>query len=151
MRGPLRLGLLLAATVAALAGCGGRAHPALSPGCTGDAQRIVDAARAGGTLPDGTLLSQCVADAQTDADLQNVASAFTIAADMLAARAVHDAGAARALGILIGAGQRGAADSEGNATELANRLAADARRVHETAPRLDRVVNRATADGRARG
>ncbi len=87
MRGPLRLGLLLVAVAGALAGCGARHHPPLSAGCTGDAQRIVDAARAGGTLPDGTLLSHCVADAQTDADLQNVASAFTIAADMLAARA----------------------------------------------------------------
>jgi len=135
--------------VALIVGCGS-GHRSLSVACTGQAKPIEDAAVAAAALHDGTRLSECIADARSDADLQSVAVVFTTAADQLALRAKTDTTAARGLGFLIGAGRRGAADSA-IAIELVRRLGADQRRVHETAPGQDFAVARGITDGRARG
>jgi hypothetical protein len=145
------LGARVAAIVGVtlIAGCGSSQRSPAAV-CTGQAKPVEDAAVAAGVLADGTRLSDCIADARSDADLQSVALVFTTAGDELAARAKTDPAAARGLGFLIGAGRRGAASS-GVATELVRRLGADQRRVHETAPAQDFAVARGISDGQARG
>jgi hypothetical protein len=133
----------------AVVGCG--AHRAsFASVCAGPASAIERAAERGGPLTGGTRLSDCIADARSDADVQDVAAVDAAVADDLARRAPHDPRAARGLGFLIGAARRGAARNAG-AAELANRLGADARRVHETAPAMDGAVARGSAAGQARG
>ncbi len=136
--------------VVALAGCGSSAKTPPAA-CTADARDVENAAIASAALPDGTKLSDCVADAQSDGDLQAIALIFTMAGDQLAFRAKGDPKAARAVGFLVGAGRRGAKAGHGVAAELSNRLGTDVRRVHETAPDQDFAVARGIADGRARG
>jgi hypothetical protein len=77
-------------------------------------------------LPDGTRLSECVARARSDGDLQNVGFVFTRAADDLALR-ISDKASALRLGYLIGATRRGALHTAGVATELTRRVEQDAR------------------------
>jgi hypothetical protein len=71
-------------------------------------------------LTDGTLLSECVARASDDAELQMIGYALTPVADRLAART--DERAATQLGFLVGAVRRGAADGNGVQAELVRRL-----------------------------
>jgi hypothetical protein len=146
----LRPGVVTIFGVVLLWGCGS-GHHSPAPACTGEAKTIEAAAIAASALADGTKLSDCVANARSDADLQAVAVAFTTAGDELALRAKTDPAAARGLGFLIGAGRRGATHSAGNAIELSRRLGADQRRVHETAPSQDFVVVRGITDGQTRG
>src|ERR671930_379552 len=76
-----------------------------------------------GRLPDGTPLSACVADADTDAELQTAGLVLTTAADRLAERATRgDAVAALRLGYLTGAVRRGAAHTAGVGAELERRV-----------------------------
>jgi hypothetical protein len=132
-----------------IVGCGSsRNSPAAA--CTGQAKPVENAAVAASKLDGGSKLSDCIADAHTDADLQSVAVVFTTAGDELAQRATTDPKAARGLGFLIGAARRGAASSA-IAVELVRRLGADQRRVHETAPAQDFAVVRGVTDGQARG
>ena len=71
------------------------------------------------TLPSGTRLSQCVANARSDSDLQNAGTILTRAADHLSAAArAGDADAALRLGYLVGAARRGAAHTAGIHAEL---------------------------------
>ncbi len=145
----MRLSLLVALSVV-LVGCGADKKP-VPAACIGPALPIQQAALAGGPLPDGSRLSDCIVHANSDAKLSGVATALAAATDDLAIRAGRgDQQAAQALGFLIGATQRGA-DTNSTAAELARRLAADARRVHELAPEMDRLVTRGSAAGRARG
>ena len=110
---------LFAATV--LAACGAASAP-LDGACLGSAGAIEHAlARAPRpvTLPSGTRLSQCVANARSDADLQNAGAVLTRAADHLSAEArAGDAGAALRLGYLVGAARRGARRTAGIHAEL---------------------------------
>ena len=110
---------LFAATV--LAACGAASAP-LDGACLGSAGAIEHAlARAPRpvTLPSGTRLSQCVANARSDADLQNAGAVLTRAADQLSAEArTGDAGAALRLGYLVGAARRGARRTAGIHAEL---------------------------------
>jgi hypothetical protein len=121
----------LAAAVAAAPGCGDE-RPPLSTLCTQGERPIAQALRrAPGpvALPDGTRLSQCVANARGAGDLQSFGVVVTRLADRLADRADDDPGAAVRLGYLIGAAERGAAHSEGIHAELVHRLQVTARRL----------------------
>jgi hypothetical protein len=130
---PRRTAALLAAAAlgTAAAGCRSGDPPRVDDACTGSPAAIERAlARAPRpvALPSGTRLSECVADARTDADLQNAGLVLTRAADHLAARAQRgDAGAAVELGYLVGAARRGAARTNGIHAELAHRLESAAR------------------------
>jgi hypothetical protein len=92
----------------------------ISGGCGPAATPLADACTAGGPinhalaqapravrLPDGTLLSRCIADGRSDAELQSVGLAYTSVADALRARAQGgETAAALQLGFLIGATRR---------------------------------------------
>jgi hypothetical protein len=142
------LGLVILTAV--IAGCGADRAP-IPAACSGPVAPVQRAALRGAALSSDSLLSDCIAHAASDGALQAVATTFAAAGDDLAARAGRgDQQAAHGLGFLIGATQRGA---EGNSAgaELANRLEADARRVHEVAPEMDALVTRGSTAGRARG
>jgi hypothetical protein len=106
---------------AALAACGATSAP-LDGACLGSAgviERALARAPRPVTLPSGTRLSQCVANARSDADLQNAGAVLTRAADHLSAAArAGDAGAALRLGYLVGAARRGARRTAGIHAEL---------------------------------
>jgi hypothetical protein len=128
-----RLAALLAFVPLALmaAGCGAGDPPPVDAACTaspGAIERALARAPAPVTLGSGTRLSECIADARSDADVQNAGVVFTRAADHLAARAQRgDAGAALDLGYLVGAARRGAARTNGIHAELARRVESAAR------------------------
>jgi hypothetical protein len=125
------------ALVAALAGCGATHHAPPDPRCTEPAT-IVRVAGGGS----GPRISDCVRRATNDVDLQDVGSAVSSAADVLATRRQ-----ARALGFLIGATRRGTGTS-GVQAELVNRVEAVARRMGAAD---DAAVRQGIADGEARG
>jgi hypothetical protein len=127
-----RLAALIALALAlAAAGCGGSDPAPVDAACMASPDAIERAlARAPGpvALPSGTRLSECVAGARSDADLQNTGLVLTRAADDLADRAQRgDAAAAVGLGYLVGAARRGAARTNGIHAELARRLESAAR------------------------
>jgi hypothetical protein len=128
MRLPTRHGWSVLVALAALAsGCGAGSKP-VPPSCLNgpqDIERALHGAPGPVALPDGTRLSQCVARATSDGDLQNVGFVFTRAADDLALR-ISDHDTAVRLGYLIGATRRGALHTAGVATELARRVEQDA-------------------------
>ena len=115
----LRVLALLAA--ASLAACGASADP-LDEACMsgpGAIERALTRAPGPVTLPSGTRLSQCVANARSDSDLQNAGAVLTRAADDLSAAArAGDADAAVRLGYLVGAARRGARRTAGIHAEL---------------------------------
>jgi hypothetical protein len=105
----------------ALAACGATSAP-LDGAClssAGTIERALARAPQPVTLPSGTRLSQCVANARSDSDLQTAGAVLTRAADHLAAAArAGDADAALRLGYLVGAARRGAARTAGIHAEL---------------------------------
>src|SRR4051794_3870380 len=123
--------LALAPLALAAAGCGEGDPPPVDAACIASPaaiERALARAPAPVTLPSGTRLSECVAGARSDADLQNAGLVLTRAADHLADRAQRgDAGAALDLGYLVGAARRGAARTNGIHAELARRLESAAR------------------------
>jgi len=125
------------AVVAGLAGCGAKHHDPPDPRCTQPAT-IVRVARGGS----GPLISDCVRRATNDVDLQDVGSAVSSAADVLAARRQP-----RPLGFLIGATRRGTGTS-GVQAELVNRVEAVARQM---AGADDAAMRQGIADGEAHG
>ena len=109
----------------ALVACGEqhRPVPAMCTAGPGVIERALAAAPRAVRLPDGTPLSACVADADTDAELQTAGLVLTTAADRLAERATRgDAVAALRLGYLTGAVRRGAAHTAGVGAELERRV-----------------------------
>jgi hypothetical protein len=106
---------------AALAACGATSAP-LDGACVGSSSAIERAlARAPRpvTLPSGTRLSQCIANARSDSDLQNAGAVLTRAADHLSTVArAGDPDAALRLGYLVGAARRGARHTAGIHAEL---------------------------------
>jgi hypothetical protein len=106
---------------ASLAACGATSAP-LDGACMGSAgaiERALARAPRPVTLPSGTRLSQCVANARSDSDLQNAGAVLTRAADHLSAAArAGDADAALRLGYLVGAARRGAQHTAGIHAEL---------------------------------
>jgi hypothetical protein len=103
-----------------LGACGG-GEEAIAPGCT-ERPEVERAIAGGGTLPDGTRLSQCLKRATDPAALQNLGAVLTVVAEDLEDRAAADPDAARRLGFLIGAARRGVAGTDGQGAELARRL-----------------------------
>jgi hypothetical protein len=130
------------ALLATAAGCGGD-EAELSALCLEGpepVERALAAAPAPVRLADGTPLSACVRDAQTDADLQSFGLTATRVADALAAEADRADPAVR-LGYLIGAAQRGAAQTQGIQADLVRRLRASGRRVPDRLlPALERGI-----------
>jgi hypothetical protein len=148
----------LALLAPAAAACGGGDPPAQDPACIASPQAIERALhRAPGpvTVGSGTRLSDCVARAQSDADLQNTGLVLTRVADDLAARAQRgDAAAALGLGYLVGAARRGAAHTNGIHAELQRRMESAARPLSDEAgrsPTIARALARGLRAGEATG
>lgn len=152
---PLRLAALLVCPAVAVAACG-RGEPAFDQACAESTQaieRALAAAPGRVALPSGTRLSQCVAAARSDADLQNAGTTLTGAADDLAERALHgDAHAPLELGYLIGAARAGARHSAGVQDELVRHVElAGARVVGGAQPTARAELARGMRAGEARG
>ena len=130
------------------AGCAEDPDP-LPPAC-GDGPDVVRKALAAAPgevrLYDGTLLSECVARARTDADLQLVGFTITPVADELAA--IDTERAATRLGFLVGAARRGGAATNGVQIELVRRIES---RVRYDDPALIEAAERGARAGEARG
>ena len=158
---PRRVAVLLALALSAAtatAACGGGDPPRQDPACIAPAQTIERAlthAPAPVTLESGTRLSDCIARARSDADLQNTGLVLTRVADDLAARAQRgDARAALLLGYLVGAARRGAAHTNGIHAELQHRMESAARPLSEEAagrPTIARALARGLRAGEATG
>ncbi len=148
----LRPGAALLALVA-LAGCGAREH-VVAAACRMPGGKPVERAlaRAPGpvALQDGTKLSECVAEAVNDAQLQAVGAAFTTAAAHMSPAARRDPAVAERLGYLVGAVERGSARTAGFQAELLFRM-----RAFVDPGRLGReqraAAERGRVAGRARG
>jgi hypothetical protein len=118
---------LLVLVAAGLAGaCGEEEVPPVAGSCTGDRAAIVGAlerAPEAVRLPDGATISDCVRNARSDAELQNVGATLAGAAEDLEALALEgDEEAALRLGYLVGAARTGAATTSGVGAELVRRL-----------------------------
>jgi hypothetical protein len=152
-----RLALLLALAPLGLAAaaCGTGDPPPLDAACTASPEAIERAlarAPAPVTLSSGTRLSECVARARSDADLQNEGVVLTRAADHLALRAQRgDARAALGLGYLVGAARRGAAHTAGIHAELAHRVESAARLPADGGPDVVSALQRGLRAGEATG
>jgi hypothetical protein len=151
----LRSLLLAAAALLALGGCGQGDPPPLDAACTASTQaveRALERAPAPVALPGGARLSDCVARAHTDADLQNAGVVLTRVADDLAARAQGgDERAAVGLGYLVGATRRGAGRTSGIHAELRRRVEQAAAYLHEGGPAVMAAMRRGLRAGRASG
>jgi hypothetical protein len=139
----------IGAVLAVLAtGCA-EEQPPLPPAC-GDGPGVVRKALAKAPgdvrLYDGTLLSDCVAKASTDAELQLVGYGLTPVADALASTSTERA--ATQLGFLVGAARRGGSSSNGVQAELVRRLES---RVRYDEPALLAAAERAAAAGEDHG
>jgi hypothetical protein len=142
--------------VAALAGgCQDDGAPALSLSCTDEPAGVVRALeRAPGAvaLSDGTALSACLRDADSDAEMQNVGATFSRAAEDLELLGMRgDQDAALRLGYLVGASRRGAERNSAIATELVRRLERSAAAVDGSSRGAGAAVQRGLAAGEARG
>ncbi len=151
---------LFSCAALALPGCGGSDDAILSAGCTEDDGAVVAALeRAPGdvTLPDGTLLSQCVANGMDDADLQNIGITYHRAAETLRRTARDGSGAgeeeaALRLGYLVGATRKGASGTNGVMAELQRRIENVAGRyTDEASPAARTALERGLAAGERRG
>jgi hypothetical protein len=139
------IGLALAAVVA---GCGSEPAP-LPPACSDGPEQVLAAlgdAPGAVALTDGTLLSDCVARASDDAELQMVGFALTPVADRLVERGTERA--ALQLGFLVGAVRRGAERTNGVHAELVRRMES---RVRYEDPALLRAAERGAAAGEDHG
>jgi hypothetical protein len=116
--------LSLACIAASATACGSNDAP-IPPACASGSSAIERALRAAPghvALSDGTLLSECVERATSDADLQTFGELATTVAEQLEARSSREPHAALELGYLVGATRRGAATTNGIHLELARRL-----------------------------
>jgi hypothetical protein len=117
--------VLVLLAVVTLAACGASDDP-LDEACVDSPAAIERALRrapAPVTLSTGTRLSECVANARSDSDLQRAGLVLTRAADHLSmAASAGDDGAALRLGYLIGAARRGARRTEGIHAQLQRRI-----------------------------
>jgi hypothetical protein len=145
MRGALVLGAALA-----LAACG-EDTPRLDAACLRSPaaiERALGRAPAPVTLPTGTRLSECVANARSDSDLQSAGLVLTRAADDLAAAARRgEPGAALRLGYLVGAARRGARRTAGIHAELQRHIERSAAPLEDAGA----IVAAALARGRRAG
>jgi hypothetical protein len=142
------IGLLAGLVLALGGGCGHEPEP--PPVACGAGPEAIE--RALGALPrpvrldGGARVSDCVARALTDGELQQLGFVLTAVADRLAERATPRA--AEQLGFLVGAVRRGAARSNGIHAELVRRLEGA---VTYADPAMLRAARRGRAAGEARG
>ena len=146
--------LLVLLAAAALVACGSAEHP-LDEACL-ESPRAIERALARApapvTLAGGTRLSECVANARSDSDLQNAGTVLTRAADDLAEGAAGgDAVAALRLGYLVGATRRGARKTAGIHAELQRRIERAAAHLDEAGGRVAAAVGRGLRAGEATG
>ena len=129
-------------------GCTESDGPPPSTACTAEPAAVAAAlAKAPGEvrLADGTPLSECVARAGSDAELQNLGLVLTGVAEDLEAQALEEPRAALQLGYLIGAARRGAPSESSLQAELVHRLERSA------ALDLPAAAERALAEGMRAG
>lgn len=144
----MRAAVLVTALALVAVGCGGE-RSRLPPSCSdgpGPVLRALAAAPGPVALPDGTRLSECVAQAGDDAELQLLGFTLTPVADRLSERATR--AAAVQLGYLVGAVRRGSARSNGIHAELVRRIES---RVRFEDPALLRAAEEAVAAGEESG
>ena len=146
---------VLAVTAAALlAACGAGGEP-LDDACLSSPrtiERALTRAPRPVTLATGTRLSECVANARSDSQLQDAGLVLTRAADHLAAAAkAGDASAALRLGYLVGATRRGAARTAGIHAELQRRVERAAAFLDAGGPRVVAALARGRRAGEASG
>lgn len=147
----LRSALAIAALGGGFAACGAEAPPPLSGACTDRPDRIVVALRAAPgpvRLSDGTRLSRCISDADSDAELQNVGLSFHQVAEQLRVDArAGSRDAAVALGYLVGATREGGRRTNGVMAELTRRIELVAGRLVDDRPALRAAVDTGLAAG----
>jgi integrase len=148
------LWLLVVLAAVTLVACGGDQEP-LDAACldsAGAIERALTRAPAPVTLPTGTRLSACVANARSDADLQSAGLVLTRAGDHLAEAARRgDSEAALRLGYLVGAVRRGAQRTEGIHAQLQRRIERATAYLDEAGPRVTAAVARGRRAGEASG
>ena len=116
---------LAALAVSALAaGCGEDDRPLPAACAEGPAPvtRALQRAPRAVRLTDGTRLSECVARARSDADIQTVGSIFTRTADSLASQMGASDDAALRLGYLLAAVRKGGRHTNGIHEEMVRRV-----------------------------
>ena len=122
---------ILVACAFALAGCGsqGESTPVACLRAAAAYEQALRSAPGEVRLAGETPISDCLASNQQAGDLAQVGEAMVLTATQLNAQARQSrgTGAALQLGYLIGAAQRGAADSEGIHSDLLRRLTVAAR------------------------
>jgi hypothetical protein len=146
----VRRGLPILLTL--LVGCSEQGGPPPSPECMAGREEVAEAlAAAPGDvrLVDGTRLSECVRNAESDAELQNLGVVLTGVAEDLEADAPEDPRAALRLGYLVGAARRGAPSDSALQFELVRRLEASVAR--ELPPASARSLAQGLAAGERRG
>jgi hypothetical protein len=145
----VRAAIAIGTALATLAG-GCASEPAqLPPACSAGPQavlRALGAAPGDVRLTGGTLLSECVARASDDGELQQVGFTLSPVADAL--REQHTERAALRLGFLVGAVRRGARRTNGIHGELVRRME---RRVGYDDPALLAAARRGAAAGEDHG
>jgi hypothetical protein len=143
-----RLTAALIAAALAVAGCSRSEGAAPSPECSVGGAEVAKALRAAPgavELVDGTSISECVRNARSESDLQNIGLALTGAAEDLEERARTTPRAALELGYLIGAARRGAPGDSSLQAELVYRLERSA------SVTMPPAAERALADGMRAG
>jgi hypothetical protein len=121
-----RASLVPLACACLLAGCGSEEESA-PDACLagpGEFRQAVASAPAGGTLSDGTAISDCLVEDQPAGELSRLGVALVGAAEPIGAAAREEPGgrAAFRLGYLVGAVQRGAEETGGVHADLVRRL-----------------------------
>jgi hypothetical protein len=146
--------VLVLSAVALMAACGG-GGARLDDAClqsAGAIERALARAPAPVTLSTGARLSECVANARSDSELQDAGLVLTRAADHLSAAAKRgDATAALRLGYLVGAARRGAARTAGIHAELQRRIERTAAFLDAGGPRVAAALARGRRAGEASG
>jgi hypothetical protein len=146
--------LLVLLAAVTLAACGA-AHEPLDEACVESPRAIEHAlgrAPEPVRLPTGTRLSECVANARTDADLQGAGLVLTRAADQLADAARRgDTAAALRLGYLVGATRRGARRTEGIHAQLQRRIERTTAYLGDAGQGVSSAVGRGRRAGEATG
>jgi hypothetical protein len=150
---PSRAALLLVLAAGLVGACGEEEVPPVAGSCTGDPAAILTALEAAPEaveLPGGATISECLRNAESGADLQNVGVTLSSAAEDLELRAMDDdEAAALQLGYLIGAAETGAARHAGVAGELVRRLERSA--AFDGPAVVEDALEQGIAAGRRRG
>lgn len=137
----------------AFGGCGAQKEQ-LAAGCTDNPATLISAledAPGDVVLPDGARLSDCVRNAHSEGELQNVGISMSRAADRLLDRAqAGDEQAALALGYLTGAARRGG-DRNGVGIELVRRIELRAGSLVSGGKAVAAAVQRGLRAGQATG